>query len=215
MKSLSAWRFTHVEDRKDSIEFCDKKQNGEKYWVSASISPVKSNRGVIANLIIIKDDITERRKMEEALLQSEKLKSVGTITAGVAHEFNNILAVISGKIQLLEMDYEDDKELTNELRSIMEAIDDDEEICNILKKYFERGGHKVQSVNNGADAIKLIEEEEFDLVLCDMVMLGIRGSDLVMAITKNTEIRPIIGVTTGWCEHDEVLDKAGANVEIC
>ncbi len=42
----------------------------------------------------LKREIAERKKMSEALLQSEKLKSLGTITAGISHEFNNILAII-------------------------------------------------------------------------------------------------------------------------
>ncbi len=64
-----------------------------------------------------------RKKMKEALIQSEKLKSLGTITAGISHEFNNILNIISGKTQLMEMDYSDDTHLRGELSAIMKAID--------------------------------------------------------------------------------------------
>lgn len=80
-------------------------------------------------------DLTERKKIEEALFQSEKLKSLGTITAGIAHDFSNILAVISGKAQLLEMDYESNKELTDELSDIMKAIDDGVEISSRMLKF--------------------------------------------------------------------------------
>ena len=63
-------------------------------------------------------DLTERKKMEGALLQSEKLKSIGTMTAGISHEFNNILAIISGNVQLLEMKYKDHGKLTEGLSTI-------------------------------------------------------------------------------------------------
>jgi len=66
-------------------------------------------------------DITERKEMEEALLQSEKLKSLGVITAGVAHEFNNILAVILGTAELLDSGFEDDQDLKNGLNDIVVA----------------------------------------------------------------------------------------------
>ncbi len=49
-------------------EFCNKKKNGELYFEFASISPVKDDNGVIMNYIAVKDDITERKKMEEELM---------------------------------------------------------------------------------------------------------------------------------------------------
>jgi len=56
----------------------------------------------IAGVSIIRD-ITERKKMEQRLLQSEKLKSLEELAGGVAHNFNNILAAILGRAQLLMM----------------------------------------------------------------------------------------------------------------
>ncbi len=115
-------------------EFCNKKKNGELYWVSASISPVKDDKGVITNFIAIKEDITDKKMMKEVLTESEKMKSLGVITAGISHEFNNILNKISGRVQLLEMDYSDNCVLKSELHTIMETIDDGITITdNMLK----------------------------------------------------------------------------------
>jgi len=57
-------------------------------------------------LTVLVRDISERKKMEERLLQSEKLKSLGELAGGVAHNFNNILAVILGRAQLLRRSIE-------------------------------------------------------------------------------------------------------------
>ena len=73
-------------------------------------------------------DITERKKVEESLLRSEKLISIGTITAGISHEFNNILAIISGNVQLLKRKYNDGGDLTDALNIIKRAADDGAEI---------------------------------------------------------------------------------------
>ncbi len=120
-------------------ELCNRKKNGELYWEAVSISPVKNDEDVITSFIAIKDDITERKKMEEALLQSEKLKSIGTITAGIAHDFNNVLAIISGITQLLEVVHCDNRELTKELKIITEAAHDGAEISSKMLKVSKTG----------------------------------------------------------------------------
>jgi len=68
--------------------------------------------------------ITKLKRLEETLLQSEKLKALGIITAGVAHEFNNILAVMMGSAEVLEGGFKDDKELKRRLHAIIKAGDD-------------------------------------------------------------------------------------------
>jgi signal transduction histidine kinase/CheY-like chemotaxis protein len=75
-------------------------------------------------------EIDERKKMAKTVLQLEKLKALGTITAGVAHEFNNILAIISGKIQLMELDHRDDKELIDQIGVIHRAVKDGSNISD-------------------------------------------------------------------------------------
>jgi PAS domain S-box-containing protein len=58
-------------------EFLNKKKNGELYWESASISPVKNADGVITNFLAVKEDITERKRSERALAESEaKMRSI-------------------------------------------------------------------------------------------------------------------------------------------
>jgi CheY-like chemotaxis protein/two-component sensor histidine kinase len=73
--------------------------------------------------------------MEEALIQSEKLKSIGTITAGISHEFNNILAIISGNVQLLEASHKNNEELMDVLRTIKRATNDGAQISRGMLKF--------------------------------------------------------------------------------
>ncbi len=56
-------------------EFHNKKKNGEPYWESASISPIKNDKGEITHFVAVKEDITDRKKAEEELrITSEELK---------------------------------------------------------------------------------------------------------------------------------------------
>jgi len=94
------------------------------FWHETSLSPMRDADDNIAAVVGFVRDITERKKMEDALLQSEKLKSLGAITAGVAHEFNNILAVVMGSAEVLDGGFKDEQELNRGLKAIIEASAD-------------------------------------------------------------------------------------------
>jgi len=111
-------------------EFRIIRPDGEIRWIYDRGYPIKNEKGEAYRIARMAEDITERKKMEEVLRQSENLKSIGTITAGISHEFNNLLAIISGNVQLLERTYKDQGELMDALRTIKRATDDGAEISS-------------------------------------------------------------------------------------
>ena len=82
-------------------EFCNRRKDGGLFWELASISPIKNSEGKITHYLGIKEDITERRKLQQQLLQSQKMEAIGKLAGGVAHDFNNLLTVINGYADLL------------------------------------------------------------------------------------------------------------------
>ena len=95
-------------------EFCNKKERGALLGVCAHLID-KRPYGRITNFIGFKDDITERKQLEEEqtklreqLYHVQKLESVGTLAGGIAHDFNNILTAIIGYGSLLQMELKED-----------------------------------------------------------------------------------------------------------
>ncbi|HYN39034.1 MAG TPA: ATP-binding protein, partial [Rhodospirillales bacterium] len=82
-------------------EFHNRRKDGALFWELASIAPVKDASGRISHYVGVKEDITDRKEMEEQLRQSQKMQALGQLTGGIAHDFNNLLAIIIGNLQLL------------------------------------------------------------------------------------------------------------------
>ena len=73
-------------------EFHNRKKNGEFYWELATVSPIVDAQGRISHFLAVKEDITERKSLEEKLRQAQKLEGIGRLAGGIAHDFNNMLA---------------------------------------------------------------------------------------------------------------------------
>ena len=100
-------------------EFYNIKKNGDFYWEAAVISPVRDLEGGISHFIAIKEDITERKKLESQLRHSQKMEAVGQMAGGVAHDFNNILTAIIGYATIMQMKLPEESPLKTTLDQVI------------------------------------------------------------------------------------------------
>ncbi len=97
-----AMMIQEVFNTKESRQITHPLKIGEHvYWLNTNLRRLWDEEGNIYAVLGISRDITERKKMEEQMFHTEKLASVGTLSAGVAHEINNPLAIILGFTDLL------------------------------------------------------------------------------------------------------------------
>ena len=99
----------------------NRKKNGELYYVEESICPVRGDSGLITNFISNGRDLTERLRLEAQLRQSQKMDAIGNLAGGVAHDFNNILTIITSYAELALDAVPQDGPLQSKLHEILLA----------------------------------------------------------------------------------------------
>ena len=96
-------------------------RNGEAILIEASSTALHLGGRHLINTFV--KDVTRRRAAEEQLIQSQKMEAVGQLTGGIAHEFNNMLTVITGTIEILADAVKDNPPLATITKLISEAAD--------------------------------------------------------------------------------------------
>jgi len=104
-------------------EICNRRKDGELFWVYLTTSPLRDSNGSITKFMAIMEDTSERRKLEAQLRQSQKLEGIGQLAGGVAHDFNNILTAIIGYAHLAYLNMQKDDPLRGYIKYILDYSD--------------------------------------------------------------------------------------------
>jgi PAS domain S-box-containing protein len=77
-----------------------RKKDGSHIEVATTIAPVRNEAGTIIHYVGVERDMTEQLQIEQQFRQTQKMEALGTLAGGIAHNFNNMLAIIMGNAEL-------------------------------------------------------------------------------------------------------------------
>ncbi len=203
-----------------------KKVDGTPVWAILSVSPMKDASGRENGTLAMLTDVTERKALEEQFRQAQKLEAVGRLAGGVAHDFNNILTVISGHSQLLLRRIEQGNPLYPQIAKIQAAADQATNLTRQLLSFSRQraAGSQVLDLNTAivnfeklcqpilGDAIELVarldteagrtraDAGQIDQVLMNLVVNArdaMPQGGRVTIETGNAEIAPAAGQPVG------------------
>jgi len=137
----------HHEHTASVYKFRLRSRRGEYFVINASFAPLTEKDGKRSGRLVLLDDITDRVRMEEQMSQNEKLTSLGLLAAGVAHEVNTPLAVISNYIQMLSKQIPREDERQKTIEKIVKQTFRASEIVNNLLNFSRTGAAEFIEIN--------------------------------------------------------------------
>lgn len=147
--------------------------------------------GRLVRLEIAYDISTKKRydrlqkKYDKTQHTIKKLESMGTLSGGIAHQFNNALSVITGHLNLIEMDFKEEKRLNLYIKKMGDSAKKMTDLTSLLLAYARGGKYQAQSFKITAFLKEMIEKFQQDLPLMLTFIDKIPEMDCLVKADKN------------------------------
>ncbi|HLF19887.1 MAG TPA: PAS domain S-box protein [Bacteroidota bacterium] len=149
----------------------NRRKDGNPFYSDLVVSPIVDDRGAIVGFLGAHRDITEQKVLEQQLVRSQKMESIGTLAAGIAHEVGNPLTSISSLVQVIER-------TTSDL-SAKEKLD-------LIKSQINRIAHIIRElVDFSRPTTHIIQPSDINKVVKDalnIVQYGKKVKDIVFDV---------------------------------
>ncbi len=121
-------------------------KTGDERIIADSAAPILDNEGTVIGVVLVFRDMTEKQRLMDSAIRSQKLESIGVLAGGIAHDFNNLLGGIFGYLDLARLDSSG----SNADEYIERALGALERAQGLTQQLltFSKGGAPVKSVSN-------------------------------------------------------------------
>jgi PAS domain S-box-containing protein len=158
------------------------RKDGREIVIEDSAAPIRDKSSRIVGVVLVFRDTTDKRRIEEEMLKSEKLQSVGVLAGGLAHDFNNLLTAVLGNISMAKM-YVDSR--SKAFARLSEAESASRRATDLTYQLltFSRGGAPIKKTASISDIIR--ESANFTLSGTN-VAAHFRIAELVWAVNVDS-----------------------------
>ncbi len=162
----------------------NKKKNGDTFYTQLLISPILDNNKNVIGYFGIHRDLTEKRNLEKQLIHTQKMESIGTLAAGIAHEVGNPLASISALVQIVQRSTEDIF-INDKLELVKKQINRISKIIRDLVDFSRPSNYELKSIDINENLMEAIE----------IVRVGKKAKNIVFIskLDENIGKLPLIG----------------------
>lgn len=204
-------------------EFVNRRKNGEHYHEENVITPVKNEQGELTHFVAVKQDVTDRKRLQAQFFQAQKMEAVGRLAGGVAHDFNNMLGVIIGGVELALMDLPEDSPIRKDLEDVKVAAERSADLTQQLLAFARQQtiAPRLMDLNEAVGSTlkmlgRLIGEDidllwkpgkdlwfvRMDPVQIDQILanLAVNARDAILGVGKMTIETCNVSIDEGYCE---------------
>jgi PAS domain S-box-containing protein len=125
------------------------RKDGSRIAVSLTVTAMYSEEGMLTGFIGVARDISNEKKMEQQLVQSQKMETVGLLAGGIAHDFNNLLTPVLGYTDLLMEDMQEGDRSREHMQQIAQAAMRAKELTQRLLVFSRKQMIELKPVNLG------------------------------------------------------------------
>ena len=164
--------------REFTTEILNYRKDGSSFWNALFVSPVYNKNQQLVYFFASQLDVSRRRDAELALAQAQKMEALGQLTGGISHDFNNLLQVISGHLEIAKRRIQSGKEAEAVLTSVGSATEAVKRAATLTQQLLafarkQRLEGRPINLNATAENIRAMMEE----TLSDRIVLKMELAD--------------------------------------
>jgi PAS domain S-box-containing protein len=161
----------------------NRKKGGDPFFTQVLVSPIVDHDGKVSAFFGIHRDLTEKRIMERQLIHTQKMESIGTLAAGVAHEVGNPLASISALVQVVQRST-DDQFVKEKLELVKNQVTRISKIIRDLVDFSRPSNYELQLTD-----INQIVSEAVEII---KVGTKAKNIDFKISLNKKVPLLPLV-----------------------